>query len=71
VHGAFSLLDPIPTGARPTRDDIFGSIDVDYKLFLNILGLAIFATLFWLARGGDHHHHAHVHHEAESLEPSR
>jgi hypothetical protein len=70
VDGAFSLLNLIPTGARPTRDDIFGSIDVDYKLFLNILGLAMFVTLFWLSRGG-HHDHAHAHHEAESLEPSR
>ena len=33
---------------RPSRDDIFGSVQVDYKLFLNVLGLAIFAALFWL-----------------------
>ena len=48
VDGLFSLFGAIPTGSRPTRGDIFGQIQVDYKLALNILGLAIFATLFWL-----------------------
>jgi uncharacterized protein len=53
VDGVFSALNLIPTGPRPTRDDIFGTISVNYKLFLNLLGLAIFATLFWLtARRG-------------------
>jgi uncharacterized membrane protein YraQ (UPF0718 family)/YHS domain-containing protein len=53
VDVAFSGLNLIPTGPRPTRDDIFGTISVDYKLFLNLFGLAIFATLFWLtARRG-------------------
>jgi hypothetical protein len=42
-----------PDRARPTRADIFGSIHVDYKLALNVLGVAIFAALFWLtARRG-------------------
>src|SRR4051795_2952727 len=48
VDGLFSAVDLIPSGARPTRDDIFGSIEVDYKLFLNVLGAVIFAALFWL-----------------------
>jgi uncharacterized membrane protein YraQ (UPF0718 family)/YHS domain-containing protein len=53
VDGIFSALDLIPTGPRPTRADIFSSIHVDYKLALNILGVAIFAALFWLtARRG-------------------
>jgi uncharacterized membrane protein YraQ (UPF0718 family) len=53
VDGAFSALGLIPDGARPTRDDIFGTIGVDYKLVLNVLGAAIFAALFWLtARRG-------------------
>jgi uncharacterized membrane protein YraQ (UPF0718 family)/YHS domain-containing protein len=53
VDGIFSGLNLIPTGPRPSRGDIFGSIQVDYKLFLNVLGLAIFAALFWLtARRG-------------------
>jgi hypothetical protein len=33
---------------RPTRDDIFGSIQLDYKLVLNALGLAVFVALFAL-----------------------
>src|SRR3954453_6175300 len=48
VDALFSATGAIPDGARPTRDDIFGSIEVDYKLFLNLLGFAIFAALFWL-----------------------
>jgi len=50
VDLVFGLAGLIPTGPRPTRDDIFGSVEVDYKLFLNILGLAIFAVLTWLSR---------------------
>jgi uncharacterized membrane protein YraQ (UPF0718 family) len=53
VDGLFSVLGLIPTGPRPTRADIFSSIKVDYKLFLNALGAVIFAALFWLtARRG-------------------
>jgi len=48
IDGLFSLLGLIPSGGRPSRSDIFGSIQVDYKLFLNLLGLAVFASLFWL-----------------------
>src|SRR5436305_4193699 len=48
VYGVFSGLGLIPTGHRPTRPDIFGHIQVDYKLFPNVLGAAIFAVLFWL-----------------------
>jgi uncharacterized protein len=53
VNGLFSAVGLIPTGPRPSRGDIFGTITVDYKLFLNALGVAIFAALFWLtARRG-------------------
>jgi uncharacterized protein len=53
VDGIFSGLGLIPTGPRPTRGDIFSSIQVNYKLGLNLLGTAIFAALFWLtARRG-------------------
>ena len=53
IEGVFSALGLIPTGARPTRTDIFSSITVNYKLFLNLAGLALFVTLFWLtARRG-------------------
>jgi uncharacterized membrane protein YraQ (UPF0718 family) len=62
VDGLFSLVDLIPTGPRPTREDVFGQVEVDYKLFLNILGLAVFAALWWVSRGqsGGHgcEHHA-------------
>ncbi|HEY7632330.1 MAG TPA: permease [Thermoleophilaceae bacterium] len=50
VDGVFSALGLIPTGPRPSRNDIFGSIQVDYKLALNIVGTAIFAALFLLTR---------------------
>ncbi|HEY3971328.1 MAG TPA: permease [Solirubrobacteraceae bacterium] len=53
VDGLFSALGLIPTGPRPSRGDIFGTIAVNYKLVLNVLGLVIFAALFWLtARRG-------------------
>jgi uncharacterized membrane protein YraQ (UPF0718 family)/YHS domain-containing protein len=53
VDGVFSALGLIPTGPRPTRADIFSAVHVDYKLALNLLGVAIFAALFWLtARRG-------------------
>jgi len=48
VNGVFSLAGGIPSGPRPTRGDIFSSIRVDYKLFLNVLGVLIFGVLFWL-----------------------
>jgi len=52
VDGLFSGAGLIPI-LRPTRGDIFGSIHLDYKLALNVLGLAIFAALFGLtARRG-------------------
>jgi uncharacterized protein len=53
VNGLFSAAGLIPTGPRPARADIFGTIAVNYKLLLNLLGLVIFAALFWLtARRG-------------------
>jgi uncharacterized protein len=48
VDGLFSAAGLIPGGPRPTRADVFGSVAVNYKLFLNVLGLAIFAGLFAL-----------------------
>jgi uncharacterized membrane protein YraQ (UPF0718 family) len=53
VDGLFGALGLIPTGPRPSRADIFGTVAVNYKLFLNVLGLVIFAAFFWLtARRG-------------------
>jgi uncharacterized membrane protein YraQ (UPF0718 family) len=48
IDALFSGLGVIPDGARPTREDVFGSIELDYKLALNILAALIFAALFWL-----------------------
>jgi uncharacterized protein len=48
VDGLFDSAGLIPTGPRPSRDDVFGSIQLDYKLVLNILGSLVFAALFWL-----------------------
>jgi hypothetical protein len=47
VDGLFSLVGLIPD-TRPSREDIFGSIELDYKLVLNLLGLVIFAALIYL-----------------------
>jgi hypothetical protein len=53
VDAAFGGLGLIPSGPRPSRHDVFGSIEVDYKLVLNVLATAVFAALFWLtARRG-------------------
>jgi uncharacterized membrane protein YraQ (UPF0718 family)/YHS domain-containing protein len=53
VDGILNALGLIPTGPRPTRADIFSSIQLNYKLALNALGLVIFGGLFWLtARRG-------------------
>ena len=58
VDGLFSVLHLIPE-VRPPRQDIFSSVKVDYKLFLNALGAAIFAVLFGLTlrRGAAGHEH--------------
>ncbi len=66
VDGLFGLAGLIPSGPRPTREDVFGAVEVDYKLFLNLLGLAVFAALFWVSRGhggphGCEHHGGHDH----------
>src|SRR3954447_12268035 len=62
VDGLFGLIGIVPT-ERPSRADVFGTIEVDYKLFLNIFGVFIFAGLFWLTRGRSlHEHHMHAEH---------
>jgi uncharacterized protein len=47
VDGLFSAVDLIPS-SRPSRAEIFSSIELDYKLVLNALGLAVFVALFYL-----------------------
>jgi YHS domain-containing protein len=48
VAGIFSATGLTPE-TRPTSSDVFGSIELNYKLVLNVLGLIVFAALFWLA----------------------
>jgi uncharacterized membrane protein YraQ (UPF0718 family)/YHS domain-containing protein len=47
VDGLFSATGLIPQ-TRPTRGDIFSQVKIDYKLFTNILGVAVFAVFFAL-----------------------
>lgn len=49
IDGLFSTAGLIPE-TRPSRADVFGSVQLDYKLVLNVLGLIVFAALFWLGR---------------------
>jgi uncharacterized protein len=48
IDVCFSVLGLIPAGPRPSRGDIFGTVQLDYKLVLNVLGCVIFILLFWL-----------------------
>src|SRR5436190_20535419 len=48
VDALFGGLGLIPSGTRPSRADIFGSIRLDYKLVLNVLATFVFAALFYL-----------------------
>jgi hypothetical protein len=50
VAGLFSLLGWTPSGPRPDRADIFGSVQVNYKLALNVLAAAVFTALWWLTQ---------------------
>jgi uncharacterized protein len=43
----FSALGLIPD-ARPTTEDVFGSIEVDYKLVLNVVATLVFVALIGL-----------------------
>jgi uncharacterized membrane protein YraQ (UPF0718 family) len=53
VDGLFALLGILPEGPRPSRGDVFGSIEVDYKLVLNAIATVVFAALITLtARRG-------------------
>jgi uncharacterized membrane protein YraQ (UPF0718 family)/YHS domain-containing protein len=48
VDGLFGGLGLIPH-AHPARTRVFGSVAVDYKLFLNLGGVVVFAGLLWLS----------------------
>jgi uncharacterized protein len=47
VEVVFDRLGLVPT-TRPDRDQVFGTVGLDYKLVLNLLGLIVFAALFGL-----------------------
>ncbi len=47
VDALFGGLGLVPH-ARPTRADIFGSVKLNYKLVLNVLGLLVFVVLIGL-----------------------
>src|SRR3954449_7709345 len=49
IDGLFSAVGLVPT-ARPSADDVFGAIELDYKLVLNVLALGAFAALIALTR---------------------
>jgi uncharacterized protein len=47
IDAVFGALGLVPSD-RPQTADVFGSIEVDYKLALNVLGTAVFAALWAL-----------------------
>jgi uncharacterized protein len=47
VDGLFSAAGLIPTD-RPTAEDVFGAVEVDYKLMLNAVGMIVFVGLISL-----------------------
>ncbi|MGA8746958.1 MAG: permease [Solirubrobacterales bacterium] len=49
IDAVFGLAGLIPT-ARPSRGEVFGTVGLDYKLALNLLGLTVFAALMLGAR---------------------
>ncbi len=70
VDGVFGLVGLVPTGPRPTRTDVFGSVGLNYKLVLNVIATAIFVALLWLSRGragGGHCEHRQMDHRQGRL----
>jgi len=61
VDGLFSAVGLVPTGPRPSREDVFGTIELDYKLLLNLFGAIAFVALFWLSRGREKAAHCEAH----------
>jgi uncharacterized membrane protein YraQ (UPF0718 family) len=49
IDALFSLAGLIPE-TRPSREDVFGSVELDYKLVLNLVATVVFAALIWLSR---------------------
>ena len=70
VDGLFGLAGLIPTGARPSRADVFGSVELDYKLILNLFGTGVFIALIWLSRGHSGDSQCEHHHPPRMRDPS-
>jgi len=72
VDGVFGVVGLVPTGPRPSRADVFGSVGLNYKLVLNVIATAIFLALLWLSRGHsgssdcEHHSNHDGHRSTES-----
>jgi hypothetical protein len=49
VDGLFSVAGLVPT-TRPSADDVFGEIGLNYKLVLNVIALGAFVALIALTR---------------------
>jgi uncharacterized membrane protein YraQ (UPF0718 family) len=64
VDGLFSAIDLVPT-TRPSRTDVFGTVSVNYKLFLNIVATAAFAGLMWMTVRGERRASGQVHAHAQ------
>ena len=47
IDALFSAAGLVPT-TRPSRDQVFGQVALDYKFVLNLIGFAVFAGLFAL-----------------------
>jgi uncharacterized protein len=50
IDAVFGVVGLVPTGPRPSRADVFGSVGLNYKLVLNVIATAIFLALAWLSR---------------------
>ncbi|HEV7585826.1 MAG TPA: permease [Solirubrobacteraceae bacterium] len=50
VDVLFGAAGLIPTGPRPSRSNVFGTVSADYKLYLNLLATVVFAGLLWLTQ---------------------
>ena len=68
VDGLFGLTGLVPTGPRPSRTDVFGSVGLNYKLVLNVFATAIFIALIWLSRGSSGHGACHHHSDEQGQE---
>jgi uncharacterized membrane protein YraQ (UPF0718 family) len=47
VDGLFAAAGLVPT-ERPSTEDIFGAVELNYKLVLNVVALVGFAVLIWM-----------------------